>query len=87
MIASFSFSAIFIPSRRGKGFLIMLNKYTYSFEVKRSAEERWRCCTHHCKGCRAYIIRKNNTISSIEDSHNHDPPYYMKMPSGAYVRV
>lgn len=53
--------------------LIKIGEYTYFRKRTTKSTAIWICSTHHCKGCTANVHFHRNTISKINNIHNHSP--------------
>lgn len=73
-----------IPTPRGKK-LLMLNGYTYS---QKNLTRNYYCSKKDA-GCKARVkLDKDGSVNSASVTiHFHDPPQYVVLPHGDYVKV
>ncbi|KOB67456.1 Modifier of mdg4 [Operophtera brumata] len=78
-----SYDYEFIPSGKGKH-LLMMNKYTYSQQNKTGNYY----CSKNSSGCKAKVkLDSSGAVVKADQSHNHEPPRYMKTSKGMYIRI
>ncbi|KAL0831888.1 hypothetical protein ABMA28_001418 [Loxostege sticticalis] len=69
-----------------KGYLIMINKYTFSRVNKESSI--WVCSRKRSHECKAKVkMEESGSITPYSLEHNHEPPSYHITSDGTYVKV
>ncbi|KAL0881493.1 hypothetical protein ABMA27_001344 [Loxostege sticticalis] len=69
-----------------KGYLIMINKYTFSRVNKESSI--WVCSRKRSHECKAKVkMEESGSITPYCLEHNHEPPSYHITSDGTYVKV
>ncbi|KPJ13086.1 hypothetical protein RR48_05195 [Papilio machaon] len=69
---------MFVTSLKGKK-LVVLDGYTYSLSKKtEGGKKRWRCSTHHSKGCKANLYTIEDAIVLYDAVHNHHQSQYTR---------
>ena len=82
-ISTDGFQYKYIPTQKGK-YLLMLNEYTFSQDHYSTTYY----CSKKSAGCKATVkLNKSGTIREANTMHTHEPPRYMQLASGEYVRV
>lgn len=68
--------------------LLMWNNYTYSISTQsKNGDTRWKCSSQF-SGCRAFIYTTNNMdILRMDSNHIHQPPKYVQMKNGKYMKI
>ncbi|KAG7309887.1 hypothetical protein JYU34_004401 [Plutella xylostella] len=63
----------FVTSNRGSKQIVYDN---YKFGIHKASctvsKTRWRCTTHHARGCKAYIVTCGDEIVKLNNDHEHD---------------
>lgn len=73
----------FIPSRKKKHDLLMLNGYTYCF-IKN--KKRWYCARKRNTNCTAKVILNDSgQIEFLDEVHCHARPRYYVTEDGQYI--
>ncbi|VVC90621.1 unnamed protein product, partial [Leptidea sinapis] len=65
--------------------LARVNGYTFGKINKISYY--WKCSSRTQYNCEAKIRIKSDTLSDCHLVHNHDPPRYMMLKDGSYIRI
>lgn len=66
----------------------MINGYTYHKSASYKSYDRWQCSSKMSR-CNAFALLDKNTetFMKVKGEHNHLPPVYKILKSGAYVKV
>ncbi|CAH2085783.1 unnamed protein product [Euphydryas editha] len=93
MVEGFTFhstDAHFIKLMNGT-VLFMAHDYSYHkiAGVKYCGGIRWQCSSRKKSKCNAFAVLSEDqeTVYRISGFHNHEPPVYMEMAPGQYMKI